>query len=302
MNKEEMINEIARLKKEQDAVILVHNYQISDIHEIADFLGDSLDLSRKAANVEASTIVFCGVDFMAETAKILSPQKRVLLPRREASCPMAHMANPSAIKEMKARYPKAKVVTYVNSTAEVKAVSDVCCTSANAVKIVQNLDTDEIIFAPDKNLGAYVQRFTDKTLHLWDGYCYVHNQFDAEEIKQARAAHPEALLMVHPECPPAVIDLADEVLSTSGMVSVARETSAQTVLVGTEAGMIDRLQRENPEKQFLSAGTLKTCRGMKAIRLEDVYHALRDGKIETELPEAVMQPARAALERMLSYA
>ncbi|MCK5145374.1 quinolinate synthase NadA [bacterium] len=302
MDKNEIITEIQRLKKEEDAVLLVHNYQIGDIQRIADFLGDSLDLSRKAAEVKASTIVFCGVDFMAETAKILSPEKRVLLPRREATCPMAAMAVPEALKKMKAQHPKAKVVTYVNSSAEVKAESDVCCTSANAVKIVSQMDSDEIIFTPDKNLGAYVQRFTDKTIYLWDGYCYVHNQFEAEEIIEARKAHPDALLMVHPECSPPVIDLADEVLSTSGMVRVAAETKAKTILVGTEAGMIERLQYENPDKRFLSAGTVKTCSGMKAIGLEDVYIALRDGIIETKLPESIMAPARLALERMLSYA
>ena len=301
MTQAELIDDIRRLKAEQDAVLLVHNYQVGEIQEIADFLGDSLDLSRKAAEVKASTIVFCGVDFMAETAKILSPEKRVLLPRTEATCPMAAMADVQSLKIMKAKHPKAKVVTYVNSTAEVKAESDICCTSANAVRLVQSLDADEILFVPDRNLGAYVQRFTDKTIHLWDGFCYVHNQFTAEEVRRAKAAHPEALLMVHPECPPDVIDLADQVLSTTGMVRVAQESDHETFLVGTESGMIERLQRENPNKRFYSAGSLKSCRGMKSTRLQDVHRALKEGLIEVHLDEAVIAQARRALEAMLAH-
>ncbi|MBN2415169.1 quinolinate synthase NadA [bacterium] len=302
MNDADLRSEIARLKKEKDAVILVHNYQIGPIHEIADFLGDSLGLARQAAETDKSMILFCGVRFMAETAKILSPRKTVLLPRREATCPMAEMADVETLRTVKAGHPDAKVVTYVNSTAEVKAESDVCCTSANAVDVVKHLDAETVIFTPDRNLASYVQRFTDKTIILWDGYCYVHNRFDPEEVKRAKEAYPDAVLMVHPECRPEVIDLADEVLSTGGMARVARENPAQIFLVATEEGMLYRLQKENPGKTFLSAGSSKVCRGMKATRLEDVHRALAREQYEITLPDTVIDRARLALERMLHYA
>ena len=301
MTKEQMKKEILRLKKEKGAVILVHNYQIGEIQDLADFLGDSLGLSREASRISEKLIVFCGVTFMAETAKILSPDKKVLLPRKDAECPMAEMVNVEDLKKLKAKHPDAVVVTYVNSTAEVKAESDVCCTSANAVKIVQNIDAEEIIFTPDRNLASYVQRFTKKKIIPWEGFCYVHNQFTREEVIRAKEAHPRALLMVHPECQPEVIDLADKVLSTSGMVRVARESSDSEFLVGTEGGMLYRLKKENPGKNFYSAGTAKFCRGMKATRLEDLYKALLEEQYEIILPEDIINKARMALERMLTY-
>jgi len=301
MNNEQMKREILRLKKEKGTVLLVHNYQIGEIQDLADFLGDSLGLSREASRISEKLIVFCGVTFMAETAKILSPDKKVLLPRKDAECPMAEMVNVEDLKKLKAEHPDAVVVTYVNSTAEVKAESDVCCTSANAVKVVQNIDAGEIIFTPDRNLASYAQRFTEKKIIPWEGSCYVHNQFTREEVIQAKEAHPGALLMVHPECQPEVIDLADEVLSTSGMVRVARESSAREFLVGTEEGMLYRLKKENPGKNFYSAGTAKFCRGMKATRLEDLYQALLKEQYEIILPEEIMNRARMALERMLTY-
>jgi len=301
MTKEQMRKEILRLKKEKGTVILVHNYQIGEIQDLADFLGDSLGLSREASRISEELIVFCGVTFMAETAKILSPGKKVLLPRKDAECPMAEMVNVEDLKKLKAKHPDAVVVTYVNSTAEVKAESDVCCTSANAVKIVQNIDAEEIIFTPDRNLASYVQRFTKKKIIPWEGFCYVHNQFTREEVIRAKEAHPRALLMVHPECQPEVIDLADKVLSTSGMVKVARESSAREFLVGTEEGMLYRLKKENPDKNFYSAGTAKFCRGMKATRLKDLYKALLEEQYEIILPEDIMNKARMALERMLTY-
>lgn len=301
MSDADLINDISRLKKEKDAVILVHNYQIGAIHEIADFLGDSLALARQAAETDKSMIVFCGVRFMAETAKILSPEKTVLLPRREATCPMAEMADVQTLQKVKSEHPEAKVVTYVNSTAEVKAESDVCCTSANAVDVVTHLDADTVIFTPDRNLASYVQRFTDKKIILWDGHCYVHNRFDPDEVKEAKHARPDAVLMVHPECRPEVIDLADEVLSTGGMVRVAGEHPARTFLVATEEGMLYRLRKENPGKTFLSAGSSKVCRGMKATRLEDVQRALEKDQFEITLPETIINRARLALERMLQY-
>jgi quinolinate synthase len=301
MNDQQMIQEIQELKKEKNAVILVHNYQRSEIQELADHLGDSLGLSRIASETHADIIVFCGVRFMAETAKILSPDKKVLLPHQAASCPMAGMVSAADLNAFKKVHPQAMVVTYVNSTAEAKAETDVCCTSANAITVVKKVPAEEIIFAPDKNLAAYVQRFTDKKIIPWDGYCYVHDQFTAEEVKQAKAAHPEAVLMVHPECPPEVIDLADEVLSTSGMVTLARQNQATQFLVGTEEGMLHRLKKENPEKQFWTAGLAKTCRGMKITRLYDLHQALLREQFEINLPEQIMTRARGALERMLYY-
>jgi quinolinate synthase len=292
---------ITDLKKKKNAVLLVHNYQRGEIQDLADYVGDSLGLSQRAAEVNEPLIVFCGVSFMAETAKILSPDKTVLLPRLDATCPMAAMVNVDALKQLKAEHPDAKVVTYVNSTAEVKAESDICCTSANAVEVVQKLDTDKIIFTPDKNLAAWAQRFTEKTIIPWEGYCYVHNRFDVEEVKRAREFHPGALLMVHPECPPEIIDLADEVLSTGGMVKLASESKAQTFLVGTEAGMLYRLRKENPSKDFYSAGVAKTCRGMKATHLEDLYDSLEHGSHEINLPESVMNRARKSIQSMLDH-
>jgi quinolinate synthase len=301
MKKEQMKKEIQRLKKEKNAVLLVHNYQIGDIQDLADHLGDSLGLSRIAASVKKPLIVFCGVRFMAETAKILSPDKKVLLPHPEAGCPMAQMVDIPTLKKLKSEHPGAAVVTYVNSTAEVKAESDVCCTSANAVKLVQNLENDEIIFAPDRNLADYVQRFTDKRIIPWEGFCYVHERFDWKEIDQAKKDHPDAVLIVHPECPPEVIDEADQVLSTSGMLKFAGESREKKFLVGTEEGILYRLRKENPDKVFLSAGEPRICRGMKRITLEALYESLAKNQYEVDLPIGVMNRARSALEKMLNY-
>ncbi|MCD6116908.1 quinolinate synthase NadA [bacterium] len=301
MKNSQIVAEINRLKKEHDAVILAHNYQIPEVQEIADFLGDSLDLSKKAAKDSHSTIIFCGVKFMAETAKILSPQKKVFIPRLEAGCPMADMADTDSIREMKEKHPLAKVVTYVNSTAEVKALSDVCCTSANSINVVNNIDADEIIFAPDKNLGAYTQRFSDKKIILWDGFCYVHTQFTPDEVENAKKKYPEAVVMVHPECSPEVIDKSDKVFSTSGMIKFAEESENKIFIVGTEEGLIHRLQRENPDKTFLSLGSAKACSGMKSIRLIDVYNSLREGQYVVEVDSDIMDKARTALEKMIDY-
>lgn len=301
MNRPEIIEDIQRLKKEMDAVFLVHNYQRGEIQDLADYLGDSLGLSRIANEIPHPVIVFCGVRFMAETAKILSPEKTVLLPRSDAGCPMASMVDAEGLKALKENHPKAMVVTYVNSTAEVKAESDVCCTSANAVKVVQNVEAEEIIFTPDKNLAAWVQRFTDKKIIPWEGYCYVHQRFTKNEVLRAKEAHPDALLVVHPECPPEVIDVADEVLSTSGMVKIARESKVKTFLLGTEEGMLYRLKKENPDKNFFSAGTAKMCKGMKQTHLEDLHNALLKKQYPMELPVQVIDRARSALEKMLNY-
>lgn len=301
MNFNQLKKDIDKLKKEKNAILLVHNYQREEIQKIADILGDSLDLSRKAQQIPNQTIVFCGVRFMAETAKILSPEKTVLLPQPNASCPMAAMADIKSLQKLKAENPEAVVVTYINSTAEVKAESDVCCTSANAINVVQNIKARQIIFTPDKHLASWVQRFTDKSIIPWDGYCYVHDQFTVDEVMQAREAHPDSVVMVHPECQKGVADLADHVLSTSGMVRMARESKASVFVVGTEEGMLYRLKKENPDKQFFSLGTPKTCRGMKVTRIQDVYHALHENRFEIKLDTALMDRARSALEGMLTY-
>jgi quinolinate synthase len=296
-----MIEEITDLKIKKNAVILVHNYQRPEIQELADHLGDSLELSRKAAGTKAEIIVFCGVKFMAETAKILSPDKKVLLPNRAAACPMAEMTGAEDLKALKKKHPDAMVVTYVNSTADVKAETDVCVTSANAVTVVKNVKADKIIFAPDKNLAAYVQRFTGKTIIPWDGHCYVHSQFMAEDVKKARAAHPDSLIIVHPECPPEVIDLADEVLSTSGMIAFVKQNNASKFIIGTEEGILHRMKKENPDKIFLTLGAPRVCRGMKITRMEDLYRSLLKDQFEIILPDDIMKKARGALERMLRY-
>ncbi|MBN1693957.1 quinolinate synthase NadA [candidate division WOR-3 bacterium] len=289
------------LKDEKNAVILVHNYQRGEVQEIADYLGDSLELSRKANSTDAEIIVFCGVKFMAETAKILSPEKKVIMPREEAGCPMANMITPDDVLNLRKKHPNAKVVSYVNTNADVKAVTDVCCTSANAVKVVENIESDEIIFIPDRNLGSYVKRFVDKKIILWDGFCYVHEQIQKDEVLQAKNRLPEALLLVHPECRPEVIDIADKVLSTSGMIKFAKESLAKSFLIGTEEGIIYRLKKENPNKEFYSAGTPKICSNMKLTRLEDVYIALKEEKYEITLPNDIISASRKALKEMLRY-
>ncbi len=301
MNNNELIREITRLRKEKDAVILAHNYQRGEIQDIADFVGDSLGLSKEAAKLSCKIIVFCGVDFMAETAKILSPEKIVLLPRKEASCPMAGMITREKLLELKAKYPEAKVVSYVNTTAEVKAESDVCCTSSNALKVVQNIDAKKIIFVPDRNLASYVSRFTDKEIIPYDGYCYVHEKFRAEDIKTAKRIYPEAKVFVHPECRPEVIDLADEVASTGGMVKLAQLSKAKRFIIGTEEGLIYRLKKENPEKEFFSAGPARICINMKLITLEDVYLSLKEERYKVEIEDVIRIRAKKAINEMLKY-
>jgi len=297
----EFAEKIKQLKKEKNAVILVHNYQRPEIQDIADYLGDSLGLSREAAKTEAKIIIFCGVRFMAETAKILSPEKLVLLPREEAGCPMADMITAKDLRKLKEKHPDAKVISYVNTNADVKAESDVCCTSANAVDIVKKIKTKKIIFTPDKNLAAYCQRFTKKEIIPWNGYCNVHERIKVEEVLRARKNIPDALLLVHPECNPSVIDLADEVLSTGGMVNFVLKSKKKKFLIGTEEGLIYRLKKENPEKEFYPAGTIKICRNMKLTGLKDVYSALNEERYPIELSEEIIRQAGKALKAMLTY-
>ena len=290
---------IGELKRRKNAVILAHNYQIPEVQDAADFVGDSLELSRKAAGLEASTIVFCGVHFMAETAAVLAPGKTVLLPEIEAGCPMADMINGRELRAWKAGYPGLKVVCYVNTSAEVKAESDICCTSSNAVAVVESLGVDRVLFVPDKNLAAYVARETGKTVIAWDGYCYVHHRFTPRDIEEARAKHPRAEVWVHPECPLDVITLADKVLSTGKMVLEARAATRREVVVGTEKGIIYRLSKENPAVRFYPARDTALCAHMKMTTLEKVARALETDTSRVEVPAEIADRARGAIQAML---
>jgi len=295
----ETSEKIARLKEQRDAVILAHNYQRPEIQDVADFVGDSLELSIKASRTEAKTILFCAVTFMAETAKILSPRKKVLVPRRDSRCPMADMVTVDDLIRAKAEHPSAAVVSYVNTKADGKAESDICCTSANAVNVVESLDEDEVIFVPDMNLAHYVSTQTRKKIIPWKGFCLVHARMLASEVEAARARRPEAVVLVHPECPPDVVDLADEVLSTSGMVRYANRSDAREFLVATEEGILHRMGKENPGKTFMPAGTPRVCSNMKKITLDDVVRSLETETYEVSLDESTIARASSALKRMV---
>ena len=292
--------EIARLKEERNAILLVHNYQPAEIQDIADLTGDSLELSRAAATMEGDVIVFCGVDFMAETAAILSPDKTVLLPAEDACCPMAQMISAEELRHAKSRYPDAAVVCYVNTAAEIKAESDICCTSSNAVKVVNSVDEDTIIFVPDRNLGRYAQRFTKKTILPWEGFCIVHDRISPAQVRDARNAHPNAKVLVHPECRPDVIDNADHVASTSGIIKEVCSSESQEFIIGTEVGILHRIQKECPDKRCypLSAGAI--CRNMKKTNLEKVRNSLSTLRPRITVPEDIAVRARTAIERMLA--
>jgi len=291
--------EIRRLLKEKNAVLLAHNYQIDEIQEIADFTGDSLGLSVEASKVKEETIVFCGVHFMAETAHILSPQKTVLLPEIDAGCPMADMINAEKLKEFKAKHPGSPVVCYVNSSAEVKAESDICCTSANAVNVVKSLEADKILFVPDKNLGHYVSRFVDKEVVLYNGFCPIHERVTRKEVEALKTEHPDAVFVAHPECPPDVVDMADHVCSTSGVYKYAKESGYKTFIIGTEEGVGYRLRKENPDKQFYFAYDSFKCKNMKKTTLKKVYNALLNDQYKIELDKQLRDRAYASIERML---
>ncbi len=297
MQQKELINKINNLKKEKNAVILVHNYQRPEIYEIADFIGDSLGLSKQAAATKADIIVFCGVSFMAETAKILSPQKKVYIPDKTAGCPLADTATVSMMKEMRKEHPKAAIVSYVNTSALVKAESDICCTSMNALKVVNSLKEDEIIFVPDVNLGLYVQTKTNKKIILWPGHCYVHSAVLVDNVKDAKKQHPDAKVIAHPEAPPEVLALADFICGTGGMIKYSKESDAKEFIIVTEEGMTKRLKREVPDKTFYVAAGV--CFNMKKTTLEKVYDCLINEKNEIELDGEIMEKARTALQRML---
>lgn len=295
----DVLARIGELKRRKNAAILAHNYQIPEVQDAADFVGDSLELSRKAAGLDAAVIVFCGVHFMAETAAVLAPGKTVLLPEIEAGCPMADMINGREIRAWKAGYPGLKVVCYVNTSAEVKAESDICCTSSNAIAVVNSLGADRLLFVPDKNLAAYVARETGKTIIAWDGYCYVHHRFTPRDIEEARALHPEAEVWVHPECPLDVIDLADKVLSTGKMILEARTTSCREVVIGTEKGILYRLSKENPSVKFYPARETALCAHMKMTTLAKVLRALETDTYRVEVPGDIADRARGAIQAML---
>jgi quinolinate synthase len=291
--------QILKLKKERNVVILSHNYQRGEVQDIADFVGDSLELSQKAAKTDADVIVFCGVHFMAETASILNPDKTILLPDASAGCPMANMITAEQLRQKKKELPGATVVTYVNSSAEVKAESDYCCTSANGVRVVQSIKNDEIIFVPDQYLGDFIAKRTGKKMTLWPGYCPTHVKLLPEDIIKAKQEHPRAKVVVHPECRPDVIALADEALSTSGMIRYAAREDVKELIVGTEIELLHRLNKENPGKKFFAASKKAVCPNMKKITLEKILESLETMMPEIKVPENIRIKAKLAVDRML---
>lgn len=292
-------DEIHRLKEERDAVILVHNYQPPGVQDIADLTGDSLELARAAVTMEGEVIVFCGVDFMAETAAILSPEKTVLLPASDACCPMADMITADELKLVKSRHPDAAVVCYVNTTAEVKAESDICCTSSNAVKVVNSVKQETVIFVPDRNLAQYTQRYTKKSVLPWEGFCIVHDQITPAQVREARRIHPDAVVLVHPECRPEVIDLSDKVASTSGIIRQVCTSDKSEFIIGTEVGILHRLKKECPNKLCYPLSPAAICMNMKKTDLKKVRDALITLQPRITVPEEIALSARGAIERML---
>ncbi len=299
----QLTEKIEKLKKEKNAVILAHNYQIDDVQDIADYVGDSLGLSMQAAKTDADVIVFCGVYFMAETAKILSPQKTVLIPDPDAGCPMADMISADQLRALKAEHPGAKVLCYVNTTAEVKAECDLGCTSSNALKLVKEAfrEDEEIIFVPDKYLASYVSSQVGRRFITWKGFCPTHGRILPQAVRQQMELHPDAEVMVHPECAPGVTALADKVLSTGGMCSYAHESPAEEFIVGTEVGILHKLRKDNPGKKFYPASELAVCPNMKRTTLEKVLWSLEGMVHEITVPDDVIVRARQSIERMLSY-
>ncbi len=296
-----IVDEILKLKRERNAVILAHNYQLGEVQDIADFVGDSLELSQKASKTQADVIVFCGVHFMAETAAIICPDRTVLLPELHAGCPMANMITPAGLRKKKKEYPGATVVCYVNTTAAVKAESDICCTSANAVKVVQSLDpASQVIFVPDQYLGGWVAEQTGREMVLWPGYCPTHARILPEDIIRRKAEHPNAKVLVHPECRPEAKALADAVLSTGGMTRYARESGASEMIIGTEIGIIHRLQTENQGKRFYPVSEQAVCPRMKLIALDTILLSMRNNSHIIKIPETVRVKAARAVDRMLA--
>jgi quinolinate synthase len=300
MDNNEIKEKIIALKGERNAIILAHNYQEGPVQDVADLIGDSLELSRAAATLDSNVIVFCGVDFMAETAAILSPQKKVLLPAYDAGCPMAEMVTAVEIRSARERFPDAAVVAYVNTTAEVKAECDICCTSANAVKVVRSLEEDQVLFVPDRNLARYVARFTEKQVIPWEGYCIVHDLITLEDVSLAKQGHPGAEVIVHPECRPEVIDAADFVFSTSGMIRHVCEGKKPVYIIGTEIGILYRMQKECPGKTCYPLSDRSVCSNMKKTNLSLVLQSLENLDPQVTVPEHTATRARKAIDRMLA--
>ena len=300
-NPQKISERIGQLLKEKNAILLVHNYQLPEIQDIADLCGDSLELSMKASETDADVIVFCGVHFMAETASILSPDKTVLLPVETAGCPMADMITAKGLRDLKQKMGDVEVISYVNTTAEVKAESDICCTSANAVSVANSVDFQkQILMTPDKNLAQYTRKQTGREIEYWEGYCPIHNNLSAQQAEKVKAAHPDALFLAHPECPPEVLDLADVVKSTSGMIFYVKESTHRKFIIGTEAGILHPLSRENPGKVFIPADPGMVCADMKKTGLREVLRALEEMTPVVKVPDDIRVPAKRALDRMLA--
>ena len=294
-------DKIQGLLKKRDAILLAHNYQRPEVQDIADLCGDSLELSIKASQTDAEVIVFCGVHFMAETASILCPDKRILLPVLDAGCPMADMITAGQLKDKKHEFPQAVVISYVNTTAEVKAESDLCCTSANAIQVANSVDPgSRILMTPDKNLAKYTRAHTDREVHYWEGYCPIHNNLTVEQVKKVKAAHPEALFLAHPECPPEILELAHEVKSTSGMIAYASRSDRREFIIGTETGILHPLSKANPDKLFIPADPGMVCTDMKKTGLNEILDALENMKPEVKVPEEIRVKAKDAVDRMLT--
>jgi len=291
------IRDLAKVKK---AIILAHNYQSAQIQDVADLCGDSLEMSIKAAATDADIIVCCGVRFMAETAAILCPDKIVLMPNPDAGCPMADMVTPEALVKRKAELGGIPVITYVNSSAAVKAVSDICCTSANVVKVVNSLKDDEVLMTPDRNLARYAAAHTDKKVHFWDGYCPFHNDLSVEAVKAAKAAHPKALFVAHPECTPEVLELADSIQSTSGMIRFVGESSADQFIIGTETGLLHPISKAYPEKTFFPASDQLVCADMKKTKLQDIWDCLETMSGRVVVEETIRMKAMDAVKKMIN--
>ena len=302
MTHEEILRRISELKSEKNAVILAHNYARAEVQDIADLVGDSFALSRAAVDMDADIIVFAGVRFMAESAFILSPHKKILLPDADAGCPMADMITVEELREAKKKYPKAAVVCYVNSSAAVKAESDICCTSANAKEVVDSLDADEILFIPDKNLGHYISGKTDKTVHLWNGYCPIHQQITEGDVLSAKTEHPNAVFLAHPECRPDVLSLADGIFSTAGIIKYAASSDSSEFLIGTERAMMHKLVNDSPNKSFYPISKYAYCANMKMATLPSILNALETETTIITVPEEIRVKAKKSLDRMLAAA
>lgn len=298
----ELKERLLQLKKEKNAIILAHYYQRDEIQEVADFRGDSFLLAQKAAQTDADVIVFCGVHFMGESAKILAPDKVVLVPDERAGCPMADMVNVDGLRELKRRHPNAAVVTYINSSAEVKAETDICCTSSNAVKIIQSIDAEEIIWVPDKNLGHYVSKFTNKKMIIWEGYCNTHDMLTLRDIEEMKQKYPNAQVVVHPECRPEVVDRADFVGSTTAIIKYCRESAHNEFIIGTEDGTGYQLRKDSPHKTFHFASKFLVCPNMKVNNLKKLVKCLEQMKPQIYVPPHIADKARRSLTRMLEVA